>query len=85
MSIKQKIVGETPEGPPQPENPGDADQLAQPPVPSLNIEVNIPLKFFSNFWRSLNLPKDCVSIEYHNITGVNFMNTSTKLYVPVET
>ena len=60
-------------------------RLAQPPVPSINIEVNIPLKFFSNFWRSLNIPKDCVSIEYHNITGVNFMNISTKLYVPVET
>ena len=32
----------------------------------------------------LSWTKDCVLIEhYNNITGVNFMITSTKLYVPV--
>ena len=34
----------------------------------------------------LSWTKDCVLIEHHNnITGVNFMVTSTKLYVPVAT
>ena len=29
------------------------------------------------------LKKDCVLVEHHNsITGVNFMITSTKIYVP---
>ena len=32
----------------------------------------------------LSWTKDCVLIEhYNNITGVNFMITTTKLYVPV--
>ena len=32
------------------------------------------------------MEKDCVFIEHHNnITGVNFMITSTKIYVPVVT
>ena len=34
----------------------------------------------------LSWKKDCVLIEYHNnITGVNFMITSTKLYATVVT
>ena len=68
-------------------------------MPTLNVEVTIPLKHLSNFWRLLDLPlinceieldlswkKDCVLIQHHdNITGTNFMITSTKLYVPVAT
>ena len=59
----------------------------------LNVEVTITLKHLSNFWRSLDLPlinceinlyKDCVLIQLHNnITGTNFIITSTKPYVPV--
>ena len=63
------------------------------------VEVTIPLKYLSNFWRFLDLPlincereldlswtKDCVLIEHHNnIAGVNCMITSTELYVPVVT
>ena len=64
----------------------------RPQVPILNVEVTIPLKYLSNFWRFLDLPltnreteldllskKDCVLIEHHStITEVNFMITSTK-------
>ena len=40
----------------------------------MNCEVKLDLS-----WR-----KDCALIEHHNnITGVNFVITSTKLYVPV--
>ena len=46
LSIK---IGETPERLPQSGNPGDVDQPAQLPVPSLNVEVTIPLKYLSNF------------------------------------
>ena len=76
---------------------GDANR---PQVPTLYIEVTVPLKYLSNFWRSLDLPlinceieldlsltKDCVLIEQNNnITCINFVTkTSTKLYVPVVT
>ena len=60
-------------------------------MPTLKVEVK--------YWRSLDFPlinckieldlswtKDCVLIEQNNnITGVNFVTTSTKLYVPVVT
>ena len=63
---------------------------------ALNKEVTIPLKYLSNFLRSLDLlwincevelgllrTKNCVLVGHHNnITGVNFMIASTKLYVP---
>ena len=49
FKYKTKVVGETSQRPPQPGNPGDAEQHAQPPVLSLNIEVTIPLKYLSNF------------------------------------
>ena len=29
---------------------------AQPAVPNLNVEVTIPLKYLSNFWRFFDLP-----------------------------
>ena len=90
---KTKIVGNTPE---RPANEGDANRR---PVSTLNVEVTIPLKYPSDFWRSLELAltnceieldlswsKDCVLIEQNNnITGVNFFITSTKLYVVVVT
>ena len=86
FNYKPKIVGEAPERYPRPENEGNADQPLQPPVPSLNVEVIIPVKHHSNFWSSLDLPlincklkfdlqwaKDCVLIEPHNeITGTYF-------------
>ena len=57
------------------------------------------LKLLSDFWTFLDLPlinceieldltwtKDCVLIKGHNnITGVIFIITSTKIYVPVVT
>ena len=69
----------------------------QPSIPRLNTEVTIPLKYFSNFWKSTNFPLINFEIEpdlrwprngvfsedHDNITGVSFMITSTKLYVPV--
>ena len=93
---KTKLVGETAERLPCPGNPGDTDRPSLPILPSLNVEVTIPLKYLSNFWRSLDLSlinceleldlswkKDSVLIEHNNITGVYFKMTSTKLYVPV--
>ena len=91
FEYKTKMVGNTPE---RPENEGDANR---PTVPTLNAEITIPLKYLCNFWRSLDLPlinceiefdlsctKDCVLIKQNNnITGVSFVITSTKLYVPV--
>ena len=88
-----KIVGKTPA---QSGNEEDADR---PVVPTVNVEVTIRLTYLSNFGRFLDLPlinceikldlswkKDCVLIQHHNnITGVNFMITCTKLYVPVVT
>ena len=60
---------------------GDADRPLQATVPTLNIEVTIPLKYLSTFSRFLDLPfikyeteldltwkKDCVLTKYHNIT-----------------
>ena len=93
FEYKTKIVENTPG---RPGNEGDA---IQPPVPTLNVEIIIPLKYLSNFCRSIGLPlinceieldlswtKDCVLIEQNNsITGVSFAITSTKLYVPVVT
>ena len=49
FEYKTKKVGNTPE---RPENEGDANR---PPVQTLNVEVTIPLKYLSNFWRSLDL------------------------------
>ena len=97
FNYKTKIVGKTPQR--QAKVDPDADGNPQPPLLPLNVEVTIPLKCHSTFWRSLDLPllnceieleiswtKDCVLIQYHNnITGTNFMITSTKLYVPVVT
>ena len=87
FEYKTKIVGNTPE---RSRNEGDANR---PPVPTLNVEVTIPLKYLSNLplinceieFDSL-WTKDCVLIEQNNnIAGVNFVITSTKLYVPVVT
>ena len=56
FKYKTKTVGKTPQRPARPGNPGDADQLPQPNVSALNVEVTIPLKYFSNLWRFLDLP-----------------------------
>ena len=93
FEYKTEIVGNLLE---KPGNEGDANW---PPLQTLHVEDTIPLKYLSNFWRSLNLPlinceieldllwtKDCVLIEQNNnITGKYFVITSTKLYVPVVT
>ena len=56
IKYKTKIVGKTPERPAQPGNKKDANWTTQPAVPTLNVEVTIPLKYLSNFWRFLDLP-----------------------------
>ena len=92
-SLEYKIVGKTPQ------RPGNERDANRPPVRTLNVEVTIPLKYLSNFWRSLDLPlinceieidlswrKGCVLIEQNNnITDANFVITYTKLYVPIVT
>ena len=50
VNIKQKKVGKRQE---RPGNKGNANRLA---VPTLNVEVTIPLKYLSSFWTFLNLP-----------------------------
>ena len=77
----------------------DENQHLQPTIPPWNTEVTIPLKYLNNLWRSLDLPlinceveldlkwsKNCVLIEDDdNITGVSFVISSTRLYVPIIT
>ena len=53
---KTKIVGKTPERPPRHGNPGDANRPPQPAVPTLNVEIMIPLKYLHNLLRFLDLP-----------------------------
>ena len=65
---KTKIVGKLPERPPRPprppqpppnpeeSQPTQPPRLPQPPVPALNVEITIPLKYLSNFWRFIDLP-----------------------------
>ena len=71
---------------------GNEEDENRQAVPTLNVEVTIPLKYLSNFWRFLDLPlTNCeiepdLLIEHHNdITGVDFMITSAKYFVPVVT
>ena len=60
-----------------------------------NIKIAVPLKYLSNFWRSLEMPlinckihlelnwsKDCVM---STIADTTFKITSTKLYIPIVT
>ena len=99
FECQTKINGETPERLLKSGNERDMDQPPQPPEPSLNFEVTIPLKYLTNFWRYLDFPfvnceveldllwtKDCVLVQYHNnITAVNLIITSTGFYVLVVT
>ena len=80
-------------------NGSQPPQPVQLPILPLNTEVTIPLKYLNNSWRFFDLPlinceiehdlkclKNCVLIEEKDhITGVVFIITSTKLYVPVVT
>ena len=65
---------------------------------SLNTKLTIRLKYLDNFQRFLDLPLIDCKIELHlrwsncvlskdddNITGVSFMNTSAKRFVPIVT
>ena len=60
-----------------------------------NVKIAVPLKYLSNFWRSLEMPlinckiyfelnwsKDCVM---STIAAATFKITNTKLYVPIIT
>ena len=49
FKYKTKIAGITPA---RPGNEGDANR---PAVPTLNVEVTIPFKYLSKFWRILTL------------------------------
>ena len=105
FKYKTKIIGNAETRPARPVQ-AEPDQYgnqpsppAQPSIPSLNTEVTIPLRYPSNFWRSLDLPlknsevelhlkwsKNCVLIEEDDdIIGIIFAITSTKLCVPVVT
>ena len=62
---------------------------------SKNVKIAVPLKYLSNFWRSLEMPlinckihlelnwtKDCVM---STVADTTFQITNTKLYVPIVT
>ena len=105
FKYKTKIIGKTEAGPArttQPDPDRDGNQPSRPyqqSVPPLNTEATIPLKYLSNFWRSLDLAlinckleldlkwsRNCVLIEdYGPIIGIIFIITITKLYVPLVT
>ena len=108
FEYKTQILWKTPQRPPQtPPNLGGSQPPISPwppespqlPVPVLNVEVTIPLKYRSNVWRSLDLSlidceieldlswtEDCVLSEHYNIiTGAIFLMNGAKLYVPVVT
>ena len=99
FEYKTKIEGKIPETLSQSGFSGDVDQPPQPPVPSVNVEVALPLKYRSNFTRSFDLTlinfeveldllwkKDCLLIGYYNsITDVDFKIISCKFYVIVVT
>ena len=108
FKYKTKIVGKTPRRLPRPpkpppnsdgSQPPKPEQPAQAPVPALNVEVVIPLKDLSNFWRFLDLRvinceididlswrKDCGFSEHHNnLTGATFQVNNAKICVPVVT
>ena len=100
---KTKIIGKTEASPTRQAQPdpnqdwNQTPQPTQPPIPPLNTKVTIPLKYLSNFWRSLDLSlinceveldlkwsKNFVLIEKNNHRiGVSFILTCTKLYVPI--
>ena len=61
-----------------------------------NAEISVPLKYLSNFWKTLEMPlingginlilswsENCVNSSAAG--GTNFAKTDTKLYVPVVT
>ena len=56
FKYKAKIVRKIPERPARPGNSGNGNRPLQPAVPTLNVEVTIPLKYLSSFWRFLDLP-----------------------------
>ena len=74
--------------------------LFKPPIATHNgvfkdVKIAVPLKYLSNFWRSLEIPlinckihlelnwtKDCVM---STIADTTFKITNTKLYVPIAT
>ena len=49
FKYKAKITGKIEARPAQPGNVEDADRPSRPRVPTLNVEVTILLKYFSNF------------------------------------
>ena len=62
------------------------------------VKIAVPLKYLSNFWRSLEIPlinrkiklslswiENCVLTTAANASNVTFKITDTKLYVPVVT
>ena len=64
LSIRQKIW-KIEARPAQFGSEGDTDHPARPQAPKLNVEVTIPVKYLSNFWRYLNLPLINFEVELH--------------------
>ena len=93
FEYKTKIVGKTPkrsEQPPQPLPNPHGSQPERPPqlaVPTVNVEITIPLKYLTNSWRLIDLPLINCEIEL-DLTWIKdcvLIITSINLYVPVVT
>ena len=55
-----------------------------------NVEIEVPLKYLSNFWRTLCkidliLPWSTDCVLFFTVGATKFKITDTKLYVPVVT
>ena len=53
FKYKTKLIKKTKERPARTGPDNDGNPQPQPPVPPLNTEVAVPLKYLSNFWRCL--------------------------------
>ena len=54
------------------------------------VKIQVPLKYLSNFWRSLEMPLINCKIEFslkwiEKCSSATFKITDTKLYVPIVT
>ena len=97
FNIKSKNKKKTKKEGKTPQRPGTDGDVNQPLVKILHVKVKFFLKYLNSFTKSLNLPlinceieldmswtRDCVLTESNNnITGVNFVITTTKRYASV--
>ena len=65
FKYKTKLIGKTEARPQRPTQDGPDPQPNQPPILPLNTKAVVPLKYLSNFWRSLSFPLTNYEIELY--------------------